>query len=120
MITTAHPTNTITPLCADARCFGVGWYALTAEQLNELPEQDRINSVQPFGGSTPVLFSTAGQAQWLLDQIVTVNGEAKIKELTPLGSSGLFICYLEVTNTKRRFVKYIVPNSAHILPERPL
>ena len=120
MITTARRINTITQVCADGRRFGVGWYALTAEQLNELPEQDRINSVECFGGSTPVLFSTAGQAQWFLDQIITVNGEAKIRELTPLGSSGLFICYLEVTDNKKRFVEYAVPNDARILPERPL
>lgn len=90
----------------EAPRFGVGWYALTAEQLSELPEQDRTNSVESFGGSTPVLFDTPEKAQRFLNQIVTVNGEEKIKELTPLGSSGLFVCYLEVSDDKKRFVKY--------------
>lgn len=99
--------------------FGVGWYALTAAQLSELPEQDRTNSVRPFGGSVPVLFDTPGQAQWFLDQIVTINSEAKIKELTLLGSPGLFVCRLEFTDGKKRFVKYRPPNNAHIIPTKP-
>ena len=99
--------------------FGVGWYALTAAQLNELPEQDRTNSVETFGGSKPVLFDTPWQAQWFLDQIVTVNGEEKIKELTSLGSPGLFVCHLVVTDGKKRFVKYKAPNDAHVIPQKP-
>lgn len=99
--------------------FGVGWWALTAAQLSELPEQDRTNSVEVFGGSAPVLFDTPGEAQWFLDQICTVNGEEKIKELTPDGSPGLFICCLEISDDKKRFVKYIAPNKAHVIPQKP-
>ena len=90
--------------------FGVGWFALTPEQLSELPEQDRVNSVTVFGGNRPVYFYTAQEAQSFLDCIVSVNGETKIKELTPLGSSGLFICHLEVSDSGKRWVKYSAPH----------
>lgn len=99
--------------------FGVGWYALTLVQLNELPEQDRTNSVEAFGGCTPVLFDSPEEAQCFLDQICAVNGEEKIKELTPLGSPGLFVCRQEVSDGKKRFVKYKAPNKAHVIPQKP-
>lgn len=86
--------------------FGVGWFTLTPEQLSELPEQDRVNSVTLFGGNLPVCFSTAQEAQDLLDRIISVNGETKIRELTPLGGSGLFICHLEVSDNGKRWAKY--------------
>jgi hypothetical protein len=100
-----------------SKTFSVGWFTLTPAQMLELPEQDRVNSITLFGGNAPVCFYTAQEAQGFLDCIVSVNGETKIRDLTPLGSSGLFICTLVVTGDGKRWVKYSTPH--HLIPTRP-
>jgi hypothetical protein len=96
-----------------SKTFSVGWFSLTPAQLRELPKQDRVNSVTLFGGNAPVYFYTAQEAQSFLDCIISVNGETKIRELTTLGSSGLFICTLEVLGDRKRWVKYSTPPGQH-------
>lgn len=67
-------------------------------------------------------FSTPGEAQGFLQQIVNVNHADKLRLLTPLGAEGLFIVERETTEPgseyRYRFSKYSPPNNSHIIPTK--
>lgn len=109
------------------KSYTVGWYVYTPDQLAEFPPeyQDEIQTIETFGirGTDRCYFSTPGEAQGFLQQIVNVNHTDNLKRLTPLGAEGLFIVERETTapgsKWKHRYSKYSPPGNSHIIPIAP-
>ena len=84
------------------KSYNVGWYYYTPEQLEALfpgdlaAYRERAQAIVPFGHTEACWTDTPQKAQDFLNQIVSVNSESNLKQLTQLGASGLFIVERQV------------------------
>lgn len=109
------------------KSYTVGWYMYTPDQLAEFPPeyQNEIQAIETFGtrSADRCYFSTPGEAQGFLQQIVNHNHADNLRRLTPLGAEGLFIVERETAEPgskhRYRFSRYSPPNNSHIIPTTP-
>ena len=84
------------------KSYNVGWYYYTPEHLEALfpgdlaAYREQAQVIVPFGHTEACWTDTPQKAQDFLNQIVSVNSESNLKQLTQLGASGLFIVERQV------------------------